>query len=195
MCTTGKADFKSLAMSIIQDIMQMIIKAQIAEVAMAFTKKDASGNSALGQIGSGIGGFFAGLFNAGMNSGGGGGGWTSADYTMGDAWEKGGAFAFGNVVPFATGDIFSRPTVFPMARGKVGMLGEAGPEAIMPLTRGAGGRLGVGMDGGSQPQVNLKIVNVTDKKQTLDNMGGPDGEKVVMNAMRRNSGIASGLRR
>ncbi len=55
---------------------------------------------------------------------------------------NGGVVAQNKVVPFASGGIVSKPTVFPMANG-MGLMGEAGPEAIMPLKRGRGGRLGV----------------------------------------------------
>jgi hypothetical protein len=54
---------------------------------------------------------------------------------------NGAAFSGGRVTAFATGGIVSSPTVFPMAKG-AGLMGEAGPEAIMPLTR-IGGKLGV----------------------------------------------------
>jgi hypothetical protein len=63
------------------------------------------------------------------------------------AFATGGVFDGGNVVPFAKGDIFDRPTTFPMADGRTGMLGEAGAEAIMPLTRGPDGKLGVRAEG------------------------------------------------
>jgi phage-related minor tail protein len=46
------------------------------------------------------------------------------------------------------------PTLFPLAKG-TGLMGEAGPEAIMPLGRGAGGRLGVSADGGSAPIITF----------------------------------------
>ena len=47
----------------------------------------------------------------------------------------------GGVVPFAAGGVVSAPTYFPVG-GALGLAGEAGPEAILPLTRGADGRLG-----------------------------------------------------
>ncbi len=50
--------------------------------------------------------------------------------------------ALKGVVPFARGGGVSAPTFFPMAEG-TGLMGEAGPEAILPLRRGADGRLGV----------------------------------------------------
>ncbi|MDA8585740.1 phage tail tape measure protein [Rhodobacteraceae bacterium] len=59
----------------------------------------------------------------------------------------GAAFSQGRVTPFASGGIVSGPTAFPM-RGGTALMGEAGPEAIMPLTRGADGRLGVRAAGG-----------------------------------------------
>lgn len=62
----------------------------------------------------------------------------------------GGTFAQGRVVPFASGGVVSGPTTFAM-RGATGLMGEAGPEAIMPLARGADGRLGVSAQGGRSP--------------------------------------------
>jgi hypothetical protein len=56
---------------------------------------------------------------------------------------KGNAFSGGNVIPFANGGVVSSPMTFPMTGGKTGLMGEAGPEAIMPLKRGKGGKLGV----------------------------------------------------
>ena len=72
-------------------------------------------------------------------------------------FEKGGSFSQGRVMPFAKGGIVSAPTMFPM-RGATGLMGEAGPEAIMPLSRGPDGRLGVSMGGGGRPvQVVMNV--------------------------------------
>ncbi|MEM5468557.1 phage tail tape measure protein [Celeribacter marinus] len=62
---------------------------------------------------------------------------------------NGASFAQGRVQPFATGGIVSQATYFPM-RGGAGVMGEAGPEAIMPLARGANGKLGVQASGGGR---------------------------------------------
>jgi len=60
---------------------------------------------------------------------------------------KGAGFAQGRVMPFASGGVVQRATAFAM-RGGTGLMGEAGPEAILPLARGADGRLGVRSGGG-----------------------------------------------
>lgn len=54
----------------------------------------------------------------------------------------------GGVKPFAKGGVIASPSYFPLGRG-MGLAGEAGPEAIMPLQRGADGRLGVAGGGGA----------------------------------------------
>ena len=59
--------------------------------------------------------------------------------------------------PFAAGGVIGTPTYFPIGRGSAGVAGEAGPEAIMPLTRGADGRLGVAAAGGAAPNVTINI--------------------------------------
>ncbi|AFX83909.1 phage-related minor tail protein [uncultured Mediterranean phage MEDS5 group] len=60
----------------------------------------------------------------------------------------GGVLAKNKIVPFASGGVVNKPTIFPMANG-MGLMGEAGPEAIMPLRRGANGKLGVEASGGT----------------------------------------------
>lgn len=69
---------------------------------------------------------------------------------------NGGAFSQGKVMPFAKGGIVGGPTTFPM-RGGRGLMGEAGPEAIMPLARGPDGRLGVQSAGGRAVSVVMNI--------------------------------------
>ena len=56
--------------------------------------------------------------------------------------------ALGAIKPFASGGVIGTPTYFPLSHGGVGLAGEAGPEAILPLARGSDGRLGVAMNGG-----------------------------------------------
>ena len=59
----------------------------------------------------------------------------------------GGVFNQNKIVPFARGGLVDKPTLFPMANG-MGLMGEAGPEAIIPLRRDSSGRLGVEASGG-----------------------------------------------
>lgn len=65
-----------------------------------------------------------------------------------------------SVVPFAAGGVVRTPSFFPMSSGRMGLMGEAGAEAIMPLARGSDGRLGVASNGGAGGkgvQVNVTI--------------------------------------
>ncbi len=79
-------------------------------------------------------------------------------------FENGAPFSQGRVMPFAKGGVLSGPVSFPM-RGGTGLMGEAGPEAIMPLSRGADGRLGVRAAGGGG------AVNITMNISTPDVQG------------------------
>lgn len=73
------------------------------------------------------------------------------------AFAQGGVFRAGRVTAFAGGGVVAAPTYFPMAGGTE-LMGEAGPEAIMPLARGADGRLGVAAGASSRPiSVNVSI--------------------------------------
>jgi tape measure domain-containing protein len=66
---------------------------------------------------------------------------------LSSVFADGGVLYQNKIVPFARGGLVDKPTLFPMANG-MGLMGEAGPEAIMPLRRGANGRLGVESSGG-----------------------------------------------
>ncbi|MCK0209015.1 phage tail tape measure protein [Starkeya koreensis] len=73
---------------------------------------------------------------------------------------KGAALAHGRVVPFAQGGVVAAPTYFPMAGGALGLMGEAGAEAILPLRRGPDGRLGVAAGSGAGGRSMNVTVNV-----------------------------------
>lgn len=77
---------------------------------------------------------------------------------------NGGAVQSGRISAFARGGVVDGPTSFPM-RGGAGLMGEAGPEAIMPLSRGADGKLGVRSGGRSN------VVQVTMNISTPDVQG------------------------
>lgn len=69
---------------------------------------------------------------------------------------NGASFSQGRVMPFAQGGVVSSPVTFPM-RGGTGLMGEAGPEAILPLARGADGKLGVRGAGGRSAHVTINV--------------------------------------
>jgi phage-related minor tail protein len=68
-----------------------------------------------------------------------------------------GAEDAGDVQPFAKGGVIATPNYFPLGGGQLGVAGEAGPEAIMPLARGSDGRLGVRGQGGGTVNVTLNV--------------------------------------
>lgn len=114
--TTGKANFRDLANSIIADIARIAIRQAIIK-------------PLLGGLGN--------LFDL--------------------KFANGGVFAQNGIQPFARGGIVDRPTLFPFAKG-IGLMGEAGPEAILPLRRGSDGRLGVeANNGGGGVNVTVNV--------------------------------------
>ena len=97
-------------------------------------------NSIVRPAASGLASLFGGFSIASIFGGG------SAGDPTGSA--DGNVFQFGRIQPFAKGGILNGPMLFPMANG-AGLAGEAGPEAIIPLSRDGKGRLGVNMSGAS----------------------------------------------
>ena len=69
---------------------------------------------------------------------------------------NGNAFVDGRVQKYAYGGIVKKPTLFPMANG-MGLMGEAGAEAILPLRRGSNGKLGVQSTGGGFGNINVSV--------------------------------------
>jgi phage-related minor tail protein len=65
--------------------------------------------------------------------------------------------AAGAIKPFAAGGVIGTPTYFPLSTGGMGLAGEAGPEAILPLARGRDGRLGVAGGGSGSASINVHI--------------------------------------
>jgi len=106
-----------------------------------------------------------------LPGGGGGGGDIFSDIAGrgGLRMANGGVFAKNKIVPYAKGGIVNKPTMFAYANGgtgRFGLMGEAGPEAIMPLRRGANGKLGVQASGGggvSVGNINITVQNTGDQ--------------------------------
>lgn len=148
----GKRGFKDFANSVIKDLARIFAKMAIMKIL----------GSVFGGFRGGGGGLFGGLFGGG----GGGGdivGGVSFFGSMG-ASAKGNVFSpSGRLTAYAMGGIVNSPTNFMHAGGR-GLMGESGPEAIMPLTRLPNGDLGVTMAGGGQGGtfVNQPVsINVT----------------------------------
>lgn len=130
--TTGQFNFSNFATSILKDLARIAIQKSI-----------------LGPIAQGIGSFF-------------GGGATPVAQAFPIASANGNVFAGGSLQAFADGGVVGRPTMFPMANGGTGLMGEAGPEAIMPLSRDASGKLGVrsaGGSGGDQYNISVSVAS------------------------------------
>jgi phage-related minor tail protein len=64
--------------------------------------------------------------------------------------------ALAGVTPFAKGGVIASPSYFPLGQG-LGVMGEAGAEAVLPLQRGSDGRLGVGSGGGGAINVTFNV--------------------------------------
>ena len=104
----------------------------------------------------------------GLDGGGGGGGdGLNIEGIKAYMNANGNVFAKNKIVPYAYGGIVNKPTLFPMANG-AGLMGEAGPEAIMPLRRGANGKLGVEASGS---EVGNVVVNVDASGSSVEGDG------------------------
>ena len=128
---TGKLNFRDLANSIIADLTRMFVRYAIVKPLFTsiFPNIDITG-SAKGNV-----------FDKG----------NVVPSAMGNV------FAKNKIVPYAYGGIVKKPTLFPMANGGIGLMGEAGAEAIMPLKRGRDGKLGVASQGGGIGNISVNV--------------------------------------
>jgi len=130
---TGKFAFKDFATFVIDELTRIAIKqAVIAPLA--------------GSLFSGLGASSASAGNTFSNA--------NITPSSGGLSANGNVFS-GNITPFANGGIVDGPTLFPMSAGRTGLMGEAGSEAIIPLERGANGKLGVNASGSNGVVVNV----------------------------------------
>jgi len=168
---SGKFNFSEFTKAILDDLTRIIVRASIV-------RPLAQG------ILSGIGGPS------------GGGGYGSAGQSYNDTSvmaAKGMGFSSsGNVIPFAKGGIVDSPTGFMFGGGRKGLMGEAGPEAILPLGRDGSGKLGVQA---SVTPVQINIINQSGANVESAEKSGPNGERVIDVLITRkvNEGIASGM--
>lgn len=144
----------------------------------------------VGDFGSMIGGAIFGALGGGLGGGGSigapasaGGSFLGADFSAG---KKG-----LTIKRMAKGDILSGATLFPMENGGIALGGEAGKEALMPLGRDNQGRLGVRAAGTESSKTPIKIINVMDQSAVAEYLSTGDGERIVLNIMRRNANEVS----
>jgi lambda family phage tail tape measure protein len=137
-CVTGQADFTALAQSILKDLIKIQIQAALSSVTSGIS----------------LSGLFSSTSTETEN-------WYSISGMTAAGVAKGAAFDKGNVIPFARGGIVRKPTLFPMAGG-AGLMGEAGPEGVLPLARTSKGDLGVktsGVGGGDNYSITILAVD------------------------------------
>ena len=153
----GKASFAELTVSILKDIQKMIIKALFFKAIMGVKN-------------------FLGFKDGGVVSGG------NEIQNVTAVAAKGQVLAQNKIVPYAYGGIVSRPTIFPMANG-AGLMGEAGPEAIMPLRRNKQGKLGVETSGATSNNVVNVSVNASGTSAQGNNVKANQLGKMIGSAI------------
>jgi|MDSZ01.3.fsa_nt_gb lambda family phage tail tape measure protein len=143
---TGKGNFRDFANSLIADLARIFARLALFQT--------------LAAVIPGAGKFLglAGFSNGGVVKG------MTPPTTMPDSVSlmaaNGMAFAKNKIVPYAKGGIVGRPTFFQYASGgagRFGLMGEAGPEAIMPLRRGSNGKLGVEASGAAMGNITVNV--------------------------------------
>ncbi|WP_312838459.1 phage tail tape measure protein [Pantoea piersonii] len=131
--TTGKASFTDFANSVLADLARIAIRQSLVGIA----------GSASGMFGSIFGSAAGAASSASASSS-----FSSGAYNNLSLNAKGGVYDSPSLSAYS-GGVYDSPKLFAFAKG-AGVFGEAGPEAIMPLTRSSDGSLGVRMVGGDQ---------------------------------------------
>lgn len=137
---TGKLSFADFTKSILAD-MARIATRQASSTLLSSLVGAATSYFTGGGSGNGLAAGSAGATSSNLGASSAGYSSTYFPQALGGAWSSG-VQMFANGAAF-TNSVVSKPTAFGMAGGQTGIMGEAGPEAIMPLTRTAGGQLGV----------------------------------------------------
>jgi len=158
---TGKFGFRQFTYEVLQDLQRIILRSMIIRPLAKGLLSFASADAV--QTG------------------------TDADFypqAKGGAWNGGVQF-------YAKGGVFDSPTMFGRAGGGLGIMGEAGPEAILPLERGAGGRLGVSA---SVNPVTVNIINQTGADIQQTETTNSDGSKSldILITAKVKEGLANG---
>ncbi|WP_460128246.1 phage tail tape measure protein [Pseudomonas sp. S3_A09] len=156
---TGKLSFADFTKSILADMARIATRQASSALLGSLVGAAASylGGSAAGG-GNGMAAGSAGAASSNLGASQAGYSNTYFPQAKGGAW-SGGVQMFADGGAF-TNSIVSKPTAFGMANGKTGVMGEAGEEAIMPLTRTSSGKLGVvamGSGGAGGTQINVEV--------------------------------------
>lgn len=138
--------FGNIAKSFAKMITQMVIQTQIIQPLLKSVFGAGGGGGSVDWFGLVLKG--AGAISGAFGGGGGAGGYTGAEMDTMTWLGKGGVFDRGALQAFAQGGVVGQPTLFKFASG-IGLMGENGGEAIMPLARLPGGDLGVKALGGA----------------------------------------------
>jgi len=141
-----KGWLKSFVDDLLKELNRAIMKKLLFDQVFSQSSGGGGGGGIFGSILQGLGGLFGG-FGGGSAAGG-------TVMTPTATIANGGVMSGGVLSKFAQGGIVSGPTMFPMRNGS-GLMGEAGPEAIMPLKRGPGGKLGVAGGGGGGTHITI----------------------------------------
>lgn len=155
---TGKLSFADFTKSILADMARIATRQASSALLGSLVGAAASyfGGGAAGG-GNGLAAGSAGAASSNLGASAAGYSNTYFPQALGGAWSSGvQMFADGGAF---TNSIVSKPTAFGMVNGKTGVMGEAGEEAIMPLTRTSSGKLGVmAMGGGADStQINVEV--------------------------------------
>jgi lambda family phage tail tape measure protein len=176
---TGKLSFADFTKSILAD-MARIATRQASSALLSSLVGAATSYFTGGSGGNGLAAGSAGATSS--NLGASSAGYSSAYFpqALGGAWSSG-VQMFANGGAF-TNNIVSTPTAFGMAGGRAGVMGEAGPEAIMPLTRTSSGKLGVlaaGGGSGTTISISAPVTVVTEDR-------GSEGMQIDQQALSKN---------
>jgi lambda family phage tail tape measure protein len=163
---TGKLSFAGFTKSILADMARIAARqASSSALSGLFGLATSAASSYFGG-----GATSAGSTQAGYSS-------TYFPQAKGGAW-SGGVQMFANGGAFSNG-VVSQPTAFGMSGGKKGVMGEAGPEAIVPLARDSQGRLGVRGGGGSTPITMTFYLDASDNSGSESSSAIPDPAKLA----------------
>lgn len=176
---TGKLSFADFTKSILAD-MARIATRQASSALLSSLVGAATSYFTGGGGGNGLAAGSAGATSSNLGASSAGYSGSYFPQALGGAWSSG-VQMFANGGAF-TNSIVSTPTAFGMAGGRAGVMGEAGPEAIMPLTRTSSGKLGViaaGGGSGTAISISAPVTVVTEDH-------GNEGMQIDQQALSRN---------